>query len=489
MTIEDIRKDSTVQDWFLLEDLKETTKNAYLQGLKDYMVYSGKNPSDILKEAEEDLKKPPRERSLRKQLGGFRQWLQDQGKAPYTVKGRVTAMKSFFAAFEIDVPRQKKKDRTVTLEENEPIPTQKDLMEILSIADPLERALVLVGASSGLAAAEISNLKVSTFKDGLDEESKITALKLRRGKTGGKFFVTFLTPEATKAVQDYLDFRNHPHDSNTTRTMQQLEKQAVHDSKDFLFCIRKVPKIYLESHDENLRKMDTNGIMKIYRRLSEQAGKNTVKNNWNLIRSHNIRKFYNSTMLNAGADSFFVEFTMGHALDETRAAYFRAQPEKLREIYKKYVDILTITKEEVQKTTEFKILQEEVKRLTDENEALKLNNPENEALRQLKKEVEELRKAQKEKEELRKEFEPILEKEKAWINDINKTIDWANDEAVDAYIESQLNNTPAEITQHRQNLKDDPEYRENFETVTGVRAEKRERELEKKIIKTLAEQL
>jgi len=35
---------------------------------------------------------------------------------------------------------------------------------------------------------------------------------------------------------------------------------------------------------------------------------------------------------------------MGHKLNETQAAYFRASPEKLREIYLKYVPYLTIQK-------------------------------------------------------------------------------------------------------------------------------------------------
>ncbi len=36
---------------------------------------------------------------------------------------------------------------------------------------------------------------------------------------------------------------------------------------------------------------------------------------------------------------------MGHTLDDTRAAYFRASPDKLKEIYQKYVPFLIIQKE------------------------------------------------------------------------------------------------------------------------------------------------
>jgi hypothetical protein len=101
---------------------------------------------------------------------------------------------------------------------------------------------------------------------------------------------------------------------------------------------------YLENHNDELRKHDQASFVKVYRNISEKAQKNTPKGDWNLIRAHNIRKFFNSTMLNAGADSFHVEFFMGHTLDDTRAAYFRANPEKLRELYQKYVPYLTIEK-------------------------------------------------------------------------------------------------------------------------------------------------
>jgi hypothetical protein len=35
---------------------------------------------------------------------------------------------------------------------------------------------------------------------------------------------------------------------------------------------------------------------------------------------------------------------MGHTLDDTKAAYFRADSERLKEIYKKYIPFLTIEK-------------------------------------------------------------------------------------------------------------------------------------------------
>jgi len=119
----------------------------------------------------------------------------------------------------------------------------------------------------------------------------------------------------------------------------------VHTDNDYLFIRRQIPDKYLETHEENLRKLDTKAITKVYRRLAEKARKSTPCNDWGFIRSHNIRKYFNRTLLNAGADSFFTEFLMGHTLDDTRSAYFRASPVKLKEIYRKFVPYLIIQKE------------------------------------------------------------------------------------------------------------------------------------------------
>jgi hypothetical protein len=95
----------------------------------------------------------------------------------------------------------------VTLEKNLRILEKEDLQAVLKVADPLEKAIVLTGTSSGLAANELCDLKVGDFKRGFDPNSGIVTLKLRRKKVSFDF-MTFLTPEAAQAIEDYLSLRN-----------------------------------------------------------------------------------------------------------------------------------------------------------------------------------------------------------------------------------------------------------------------------------------
>jgi integrase len=312
--------------------------------MQDFTEYTGKDPDTLLEDAENDIKagKLMRQRQLKRHLIGFRQYLQDEGKAPLTIKSRLTGVKSFFETFDIEIPKLPRVGKAKPLEKNNDIPTKEDLQDVLKVADPLEKAIVLCGVSSGLGANEICNLKVKDFKKGYDLKTGITILKLRREKAEFNF-ITFLSPEASKAILDYLEYRNR-----TTKEPRQIEiikKQNVYSDNDYLFIRRQILPEYLKKHDDNLRKLDTDALIKIYRRLADKARKSTPANDWGFIRSHNVRKYFNSALLNAGADSFFTNFMMGHTLDETQAAYFRAKPEELKEIYIKFAPFITIQKE------------------------------------------------------------------------------------------------------------------------------------------------
>jgi hypothetical protein len=70
--------------------------------------------------------------------------------------------------------------RVKPLEKNLRIPEKEELQEALKVADPLEKAVVLTGVSSGRAANKICDLTIGDFKRGYDPVSGITTLILRR---------------------------------------------------------------------------------------------------------------------------------------------------------------------------------------------------------------------------------------------------------------------------------------------------------------------
>jgi len=342
MILSELRQDTDIITWLdNLNGSKQTVKS-YLQAMQAFTEFTKLSPEELLTEAENEAHN--RQRKLKGYLIGFRKSQQDKGLADLTVRARMAGVKSFYESFEIVIPKlQGDRRRPRTIPENNEIPTKEDLQECLNVCDPLERAVLLVGASSGLASQEVRDLKLMDFIKGIDSTSGACVLHVTRQKTGTSFY-TFLSAEAVNAVNDYLAYRNRETKAAGEKRENQLKKQRTTEDS-YLFILRSVPEEYLTTGNEKLRQMTENAVLKLYRSISEKARKNTKEGSYNVIRSHTMRKYFNSAMLNAGADSFFTEFVIGHTLDDTRAAYFRASPNELLKIYLKFMPHITIQKE------------------------------------------------------------------------------------------------------------------------------------------------
>lgn len=356
MYVKELKEEKYIKDWLSGIGAKKTTREGYTDSLRAYTEFLNKTPKQIIIESEEDIKsgKLMRERRVFDEIREFRESLESSDIAPMSIKARLTGVRSFFSFYNIQLPVLPRSTTSARpLKENREIPDKEDIRETLVVADTLEKAIVLTGVSSGLAINEISNLTVKDFMDGYDKETEITTLHLVREKVGYEFY-TFLTPEASRAIWEYIEYRGRTSDSKDRVRQNQLLKQRVkHDKRGnptgYLFIGKGIPSEYLETENEReaeeLRKLEPKTIQKIYRELNEKARKSSPSGKRNLVRSHNIRKFFNSTLLANRAEIFFTDFLMGHQIDSTRDAYYRADPKSLREEYKKYIPYLTIQKE------------------------------------------------------------------------------------------------------------------------------------------------
>lgn len=341
MNTEDLRNNEIIQQWFDTINIKDTTINNYLHGIHVYTEYTKKTPEELINEAdkEQDENIKVRNRTVNKYLAGFRNYLQDKELAPLSIKSYMNGVKSFYRTFDIEFkPIQQK--GLATLQENNKIPSIEDVRDILKTCDSLERAIVLTQCSSGMDSATIGNLIVKDFN--YDKETGIGTFQIRREKTTHDY-VTFTTPEASWAIIDYLNFRGRVEETGTKRH-NQLLKQKVTDESNYLFCLRRVSDDYLKDFDEERRKIQRPAFMKLYRDISTKAQKNTKLGQFNYIRSHNLRKVFNSRMLNSGCDYFHIEEYMGHALPGTQKHYYTPDVEELKKYYSKFIPWLTINK-------------------------------------------------------------------------------------------------------------------------------------------------
>jgi integrase len=457
----DLKSDPIIIEWIDTISPKKSTEYNYIRAMVIYSEYAGKSPNELITEAEKEIKAGllPRERTVKRNLIGFRKYLQDKKLSPLSVKSYMTRITNFYKAFDIEIPKIPKSERKAQpLPENYCIPTKEDLQEVLKVCDLMETAIVLVGASSGLSAQEIVNLKVKDFKKGYDPITEITTLKLRREKVGFDF-ITFLSPECSRAVNAYLEYRNREIKTGDKHRINQIKKQNVTNDNGFLFIGRLIPPEFLKTSNEALRKLEVSALLQLYRTISEKARKNTPMGNWNLIRSHNVRKYFNSAMLNAGADSFHVEFFMGHTLDDTKAAYFRANPEKLRDLYQKFIPYLTIQKElDISESDDYR-------RIKDENEILRAETQrhivERTELQALREEIEKLKATETARVNLIDEFRPYIEEDRKHRQEVEDFFGVPFSEAVEIYnLDVAMTPYSDEYKAHVKRLREDDAYRE-----------------------------
>lgn len=344
MKVIELEKDDTILTWLEIINCAETTKASYLQSVSELTVMLDKTPAELIRAAKEEKKYLDMdERSINAIFVKFRSRLQSRNLAPITIRNRMNGIKSFYSAFKIETPVLKqrgKKGKARTLKENRRKPELEDLQKALKVCDLTEAAILLTGLSSGLSCIDITKLKYSDYINGYDPKSGLCLLELERVKTGVEF-KTILSKEATDAINLYLEWRNRSPNTKNTRRVNQIAKQNV-TPDSYLFIKRDVPEKYLETRDEELRQLTRNSILKMYRSINERAGLSTEPGHWNVLRSHALRRVFNTRLSEAGCNVNVIERFMGHDLGGSMDGYLEMSDDSLKSIYEKYQPFLKV---------------------------------------------------------------------------------------------------------------------------------------------------
>lgn len=340
----ELLKDEAVIHWIDFTVRSEHTRKSYLNAIEIYTEFHKMSPSALLEEAEQEEanRVVVRLRKLSNRLINFRKELENkkgtEKLAPLTIKTRIAAIRSFYKSNGVTLPPLPRAEAHVhPLAHTQTPCTKEDIQTILEYVemDIRDRALILAEATSGLAISDLCELKIKTFKDDYDETDQVTTIKHTRVKTDVNL-VTFFTPEATAAIWDYLNWRDRRNKSDV--------RQCVYSDEGYLFIAERVPENFLAEYDDELRKLTPRAIMTKYRELANDTGKAAGTGLWNPFRSHNLRKFMNSTLKNKGINPDMLEFMLGHALPGSKAPYWWVDPTELKIEYKKYMHHLTIQK-------------------------------------------------------------------------------------------------------------------------------------------------
>jgi integrase len=359
ISLDDVKSDEVASEW--LNSYEGTSRVPEL-GLQYFCNLVEKKPTELLEEAKSEIRggKLLSERHYIHYLERFRQWLKKEGYAPITMLNYVSAIRAFYAYYYLEMPRLRKRKSNVIqpLEGNRNRRVRKeDIRDMLSVCRHLrDKAIVLVASSSGMGNAELRNLKVGHFWRGLDEEYEICKIRTVRVKTGLEF-ITFLSSEAVDMIWEYLTKeRKIARDNIKTH----LEEPLFAEVKD----VYSRPDIYKPLSAGAMTLVFKNIAIRLdrYQPNTERTQKNIIQNE---LRSHNMRKFFNTELKNAGCPDQAVETMLAHK-NGVKDAYYLEHEDELRTLYLKFMPALTI------QPTETRVVESrDYKELKAENEVLR----------------------------------------------------------------------------------------------------------------------
>lgn len=283
---------------------------------------------DLLKEAKKEQLEVPDidDRTVGKYISYFPRYLANIGLAESTVELYYNNVVRFYKRKNVQLPYNGLEKCNVK-KCNHFIPEKSDIQGAIKHASIVLQALILSQISSGMGSSEVLSLTRDDFWSGYDKVTGVTTLNPTRKKTNEHYY-TFLNPEATAAVK------------------QMLKERTDEDPKLFKF-------------------RSEAAITSLYGRLDEMCGYVQIKGQYGKIRSHNMRKYFNQVMRDAGMPVDLVDYLSGRKETSTRERYHDMRPAQLKEIYMEYMEALYVV------TDVIKPDQETLDNLQAENRELK----------------------------------------------------------------------------------------------------------------------
>lgn len=364
--------DPLIDQWFVKNNIRTGTQRSYKVAINKYCEWTKLTPSQLIDQAEveEDAGVRIRNRKIQSYFIGFKKILKESNVAPSTMNLYLSAIRSFYDAFDIIVPKIRNEKGDISLEKNQgKLITKDEILKFANASPPREKALIYLMALSGMAQNEARHIPIDKFLQSASEsleknidsyeklfeneknlENEILTLHIVREKVNYRHF-TFIPPEATREIINYLK----------ERVYGRNEKIRIIDNEEPLFV-------------NNLGKeLSTDSIVTNFRRLGEQVGFNKKKNAYCFWRAHSLRKYFISTIINELGDKVFADFLAGHKIDDTTRAYWIADTEKLKKRYLNILPYLSLDNIKVKdiESNEYQKLNKELERLKHENEEIK----------------------------------------------------------------------------------------------------------------------
>jgi len=273
---------------------KGTTKD-YKFAFKRFCNFIAKTPEQILV-GYERVDDRTFKRRYAVYLRAFIQALQKEGYAHGTIRKMTFAVKSFMKYN--DLPMGFVPTGNTRVECHNRDIAREEIVELLKISYPRDRAFYVVMAQSGLRPHTIANLKIKDVERILDDDTPVPCkITVRQDNTKGKFreYFSFIGVEGVQHLKDYLKTRSNLTSESWVFSKFAYEDQAVTGST------------LTHMFKRSMRKLRTQGIIEYETDVKEIDGRTITRSE---IRLYCLRKWFRKGAGLAGQD--FANFWMGH---------------------------------------------------------------------------------------------------------------------------------------------------------------------------------
>ena len=203
--------------------------------------------------------------------------------------------------------------------------TKEEIAKLLSVADPRDRCLILLMASTGMRVGAIKSLKLKHITR-LQHDSNIGLVSIYPESKDHRYNA-LMTSECMASMDEYIEYRRKQHEKITEESYIIRDKFATFSKNT--------------NRPKPVAEYTVNKQMKF---LLRKAGLPYDQ----LQPDHSFRKFFNTCLMNSNVAYSFKELLMGHSVKLDDVYYDKDSETSRQKIiveYMKAVDALTINEE------------------------------------------------------------------------------------------------------------------------------------------------
>jgi integrase len=292
--LEQMKKYESVKS--AITGLSDSATYHYLEALREFCEFVGKDPDQIIKERKLHLKSDDDavKRTYERKLKDFYEHLKkpkDKGGAGMREVSAFeycfSTLRGFFSRNYVKLEYRRGELRRPKTEERDYIPTVGEIKEICDAADIRDKTVIILALQTGMAPVDLVNLKRGDFEQALKSGEFPRPLGWLQRHKSREPFHPFLFNDSATALKRYLLNR-----------------------KD------KDPHLFVDRSGEPFKERNVNDIF-----TKAAARARIVVPEGKRLRVYVLRKIFETQMGNAGMPQTWTDMMMGHEVKGARGAY------------------------------------------------------------------------------------------------------------------------------------------------------------------------